>query len=290
GKAKDWSTRTLVQVGYGPEDLLATTDKMIPADQMEGYLAIEASDCYSCHNVETHSIGPSYHAVAKRYAKDGAAIDYLANKIINGGSGNWGEKMMAAHPQLSQEDTRKMVRYILSLNEPLRSQPIQGTFQDWQDDPENIWVLKAQYETPPSDTYPSSTHIQSLKLIYPRVQLESYDWAKGIKKGTQGADRSRGVIYADDRESYVGFNPVDFTGIETATLHVKGGTSVQAQLRLNTPDGPILGTYPIPAGSDWQKQTISISPVDGFHSFYLVFSKQKGNPNRGEFDWIEWGK
>ncbi|MEL6623956.1 MAG: PQQ-dependent sugar dehydrogenase [Bacteroidota bacterium] len=290
GQVRDWTSRTLVQVGYGPKDLLTTTDKMIPADHMEGYLAIESSDCYSCHNVETHSIGPSYRAVAKRYAKDGAAIDYLANKIINGGGGNWGEKMMAAHPQLSQDATRKMVRYILSLNDPLRSQPTEGKFKDTQDDPHNVWMLKAQYEAPATEIFPATYHTQAITLVYPRVELETYDWFKGVKKGTRGVDRSRGVVYNTSVDAYIGFNPVDFTGIQTAKLHVKGANGGQVQLRLNTPDGPLLGTYTVPKDSDWQEKSIQLPAVEGLHSFYMIFKGKAGKEKLGEFDWIEWGK
>jgi cytochrome c len=39
----------------------------------------------------------------------------LAATIIKGGSGVWGTVPMTAHPTLSEEDARQMVKYILLL-------------------------------------------------------------------------------------------------------------------------------------------------------------------------------
>jgi cytochrome c len=42
-------------------------------------------------------------------------IKMLAEKIIKGGQGNWGEIPMAGHPNVSEEDASAMVEYILSM-------------------------------------------------------------------------------------------------------------------------------------------------------------------------------
>ncbi|MEO1384738.1 MAG: carbohydrate-binding protein, partial [Bacteroidota bacterium] len=166
----------------------------------------------------------------------------------------------------------------------------EGKFKDTQDDPHNVWMLKAQYEAPKTDAFPATYHTQAITLVYPRVELETYDWFKGVKKGTRGVDRSRGVVYNSSIDAYIGFNPVDFTGIRTAKLHVKGANGGQVQLRLNTPDGPLLGTYIVPKDSDWQEKSIQLPAVEGLHSFYMIFKGKAGKEKLGEFDWIEWGK
>ena len=77
---------------------------------------IETLDCKACHKEAERSIGPGYIEVAKKYsAKKQADVDYLVNKIINGGGGVWGEVAMPAHPSLSKDDAKKLVSYILSL-------------------------------------------------------------------------------------------------------------------------------------------------------------------------------
>jgi cytochrome c len=39
----------------------------------------------------------------------------LAEKIIKGGKGNWGDVMMTPHANVSQEDAEAMVKYIFTL-------------------------------------------------------------------------------------------------------------------------------------------------------------------------------
>ncbi|PQA95185.1 cytochrome C [Chryseobacterium shigense] len=79
---------------------------------ISGDQIIETLDCSGCHAVNERMIGPSYKEIAEKYSdKD---IEMLASKIIEGGSGVWGGVPMAAHPQVSKEDAKKMVEYILS--------------------------------------------------------------------------------------------------------------------------------------------------------------------------------
>jgi cytochrome c len=77
---------------------------------------IETLDCKACHKEAERSIGPGYREVANKYsAKKKADVDHLVNKIINGGSGVWGEVSMPAHPSITKEDANKLVSYIMSL-------------------------------------------------------------------------------------------------------------------------------------------------------------------------------
>ena len=79
----------------------------------EGKDLIEKSSCLTCHKEDSKLIGPSYQDVAAKYTD--ADIDQLADKIINGGSGVWGDVMMSPHPGIDKENAKKMVKYILSL-------------------------------------------------------------------------------------------------------------------------------------------------------------------------------
>src|SRR6202171_3165397 len=69
---------------------------------------IKASDCSSCHAVVRQVVGPSYTAAAKRYAGQADAVEKLATKIREGGSG------MTPHPDLTDAQQREMARWILS--------------------------------------------------------------------------------------------------------------------------------------------------------------------------------
>lgn len=83
------------------------------ADAGNGKALIEASDCRTCHQDKAKVIGPAYADVAKKYTESDVAM--LAEKIIKGGKGNWGEIPMTAHPNISQADAEAMVKYILSI-------------------------------------------------------------------------------------------------------------------------------------------------------------------------------
>lgn len=81
----------------------------------KGVQLISSSDCLSCHKEKIKIIGPAYEDVAKKYEATEENIEKLASKIIEGGSGTWGDIPMTPHPSLSESDAREMVRYILSL-------------------------------------------------------------------------------------------------------------------------------------------------------------------------------
>ena len=88
----------------------------IPVEIAEkGEVLISYSDCYTCHKENQRSIGPAFKDIAKRYPVNKVYIEMLAQKVIIGGSRNWGYAVMAPHPNLSVEDAKIMVSYILSL-------------------------------------------------------------------------------------------------------------------------------------------------------------------------------
>ena len=92
-------------------DAASTTAAAKPED--EGKALVEGADCLSCHKVDSKLVGPSYQDVAAKYTD--ADIDHLAQKVIDGGKGVWGDIPMTPHAGLSKENAQKMVKYILSL-------------------------------------------------------------------------------------------------------------------------------------------------------------------------------
>ncbi|MFC5623947.1 c-type cytochrome [Algoriphagus winogradskyi] len=84
---------------------------------LSGEAKIGNSDCLSCHLVERKVIGPSFKEIAAEYKPTDENITKLANKVIKGGTGVWGETAMPPHPTLNEEDAKDMVKYILSLYE-----------------------------------------------------------------------------------------------------------------------------------------------------------------------------
>jgi|SRR6476659_4693158 len=89
----------------------------VPNDK--GLELIGSNDCTTCHAIKEKKIGPAYLDVSKKYEASEAIVDTLVNKVIHGGTGVWGNIPMTAHPNLSREDAKEMIQYILSLkNQP----------------------------------------------------------------------------------------------------------------------------------------------------------------------------
>lgn len=82
----------------------------------EGRALMENQDCKTCHHPTNVSIGPAHKIVAEKYEYTDENVAMLAQRIIQGGSGTWGEIPMNPHPDLSPEDAAKIARYVLSLD------------------------------------------------------------------------------------------------------------------------------------------------------------------------------
>jgi cytochrome c len=82
---------------------------------IKGLEKLKTSDCTSCHMVERKIVGPSYADVAAKYENTEENVSLLASKVIAGGVGVWGEIAMPAHPSVTEEDAKDMIRYVLLL-------------------------------------------------------------------------------------------------------------------------------------------------------------------------------
>lgn len=81
----------------------------------KGLNILASLDCTTCHKINEKAIGPAYMDVSKKYEATEANIDSLAHKVIKGGSGVWGSVAMTAHPNLSLDSAREVVKYVLNL-------------------------------------------------------------------------------------------------------------------------------------------------------------------------------
>lgn len=88
--------------------------KVVTDPIAEGQSLIEGSDCVGCHKLDEKMIGPSYKEVAQKYENTPENVEMLAEKILKGSSGVWGDVPMPAHG-FSKENAKFMAQYILSL-------------------------------------------------------------------------------------------------------------------------------------------------------------------------------
>lgn len=80
-----------------------------------GKTLIESSDCMRCHGWDRKYVGPAFSDIAERYRTQADAEAYLAGKIRGGSVGVWGNVIMPRHPQISEEQSLQMARWLLIL-------------------------------------------------------------------------------------------------------------------------------------------------------------------------------
>ena len=102
------------------KDLINTGGKEVSSSgNISASKLIASNDCLTCHKIDGKSIGPSYRQIANKYEMNQGNIENLADRIITGGKGLWGQNAMTPHPKLAEPQAEEMVKYILSL----RNQP-----------------------------------------------------------------------------------------------------------------------------------------------------------------------
>jgi cytochrome c len=88
---------------------LATMPALASAD------LAQKKNCMACHAVDKKLIGPGYKDVAAKYAGQKDAADKLAQTIVKGGVGAWGQVPMPANPQVSEAEAKQLAAWVLSV-------------------------------------------------------------------------------------------------------------------------------------------------------------------------------
>lgn len=209
---------------------------------------VEENDCKSCHKVNEKSIGPSYKDIGVKYNADAEAPGYLLDKIKNGGGGVWGETAMAAHPDLDEEDIKKMVSYILSLGSETEKEviPTEGTYtitKDMMKPGQGALVMRAAYQDQGKGTLPSIMNSKTLVLKAPTVKA---DEAVEIIDADKRTFNQRTFIIANTKDGGASFGPLDLTGVESITFSASAPQQFGFQggfieVYLNGPEGKLIG-------------------------------------------------
>ena len=69
--------------------------------------------CLNCHAEAKKLVGPSFNDIAAKYKDHKDAAAYLTEKINKGSTGVWGQIPMPGMPQVSAEEAKSMVGWIL---------------------------------------------------------------------------------------------------------------------------------------------------------------------------------
>jgi cytochrome c len=288
--------RVKITMDYHPQgyDMTAIAQGHQRAE-LPGKLLIAESDCKSCHLVDQKSAGPSYRDVAKRYAKDVRATEVLSDKILNGGSGNWGEVAMAAHPQLTKDQTVQMVEYILSLakEDKVKSLPLSGKSSFAVVPPPgpaatSAYVLTVTYEDSGANGMPSLSTTKQYVFKSPVLSAAEATLTGGARKLNAG-----GFQIAENikNNATATFADVDLTGVSSMSFVIAEMGSMKSgtiEVWLDSKEGTKLGTVSfanapkieVQAGVNMRPSGIGFKPVSGKHNVVLVFKNdQAGDEN-----------
>jgi len=72
----------------------------------------QKKNCMGCHAVDKKVVGPAYKDVAAKYAGQKDAVAKLAEKVIKGGSGAWGQVPMPANA-VTPDEAKTLVTWVL---------------------------------------------------------------------------------------------------------------------------------------------------------------------------------
>ena len=265
--------------------------QQISASYNLGKSLVAGSDCKACHQVAAKSVGPSFTDVAKRYMGDKTATAKLANKIITGGGGVWGEHAMSAHPQLSRDETTEMVKYIFSLGvQPANNQlPQQGSLMlkdHVGNDQSSRYILTASYTDKGSvgGTQPKLALQKSDALVLRPTKLMATEADSLYKISKQG----RRLNSIND-QSYFMLKAIDLKGIDQLTYHYASkDQNAIIEVRTDSPAGPVISTVNTTATGDGRKYADVTTPIQsqaGKHDLYFVFVKPDGK-NLLALEWV----
>jgi len=267
----------------------------IMTEAMMGKALFTTLTCKTCHKVAEASVGPSYSDVAKKYNQ--GDLDYLKNKIKNGGGGIWGETAMPANPDLKDSDLNALVAYILSLDQVTTpSLPVSGTIDATvgkKPTLTGILMLNASYTDQGGENVKPLTGSTSFLLKSNTIDMgttESY--SGGYSSMSYNGNN---FVMVPKNEASFGINRVDLTGIasvsvSTVTIGSLGDEFV-FELRLDSPTGELVGSGTFvqksngPEGAPSQSSiNISVSENSDrkLHKLFVV-SKPKNDGGSGTF-------
>lgn len=289
--------RKRVSFGYIPRGkdvaTILTTDKDVGNfAHIQGRQLVNSLDCKSCHSVDKESVGPTYLEVAERYGEQKDALEYLSKKIIEGGSGNWGERAMSPHPALAVKDVEEMVAYILSLAGEPKTKTSKGVIvldEHIGKGYEGAYLLNVTYKDTGANGIGSLQGSNYVLLKDPLVQAEDFDEGNvSILTNTSAFQSYIGNI---EDGKYIKFNSLDLAHVKRLVCNIQAtGPGGTIELRSKSMDGDLLGKVSVPAKREgdtnpkWTNVELRLKESVGEQDLYFVF---RGNgQNLFQMDWI----
>ncbi|XZE33258.1 PQQ-dependent sugar dehydrogenase [Pirellulaceae bacterium SH501] len=224
-----------------------------------GLRRMRSSDCFNCHSVETPLIGPAFVDIAKKYRDQPGAIEASIERVRVGSTGVWGKVPMLPHEQFTQSEIREMVEWVFAA--------IPNPSTEYRSGLSNIVELltdkkefngkirlHATYRDKGWGTLPSLSASQSIELRSRTLQSEAADKIHDMQiLGSHSAENGK-FCGAINHGSYLRVDRVPMNQFRTLTASVaSAGAGGKIEVRLNAPDGPLLGTMDVKVNGKWEE-------------------------------------
>jgi cytochrome c len=255
------------------------------APENSGKTLMLTMDCKSCHKEVGKSIGPAFTDVSTKYQKDPDAMNKLSQKVIKGGAGVWGETAMSAHPNIKKGDLEQIITWVMSLsnkNNQKKSLPPSGVIMpDPGKQPAATLVLSAKYTDDANGAIKALTGAGVATL-----NSSNYTFTGAEKFNGFTAFKFNGInlLILPQNEGWFAVDNIDLTGVKsinmTAFWQIAPTIGLNFELRMDAPDGKLIGKGGIPTPAKDQKAGIAhitVSPVtDGkMHQLYFIYKPIK---------------
>jgi len=234
-------------------DKAATTGHQIITEAMMGKNLMMSLDCKSCHKVDEKSIGPAFTLVSQKYQKDKNAINFLAQKVIKGGSGVWGQVAMAAHPNLKESDAKQIISWVLSLanqNKKIKSLPANGEINATLDKPvkiNGVLYISADY------TDNGGTNIKPLmgsNTIALRNNTVTFNNIEHMQAFTKNVSNGIAYMMLPQNTGWFSIDSIDLSDISRAAIAANWNKTpvpgFTLEVHVDSPDGNKIGEINFP--------------------------------------------
>ncbi len=247
---------------------------------------LNSNDCLTCHAMERKSVGPSFKDISAKYSNSLEITNLLANKIIKGGGGVWGNTAMSAHPLLQEDQAAQMVKYILSIkNLPAEKKvPLTGTLDTLglaSEKTRSMFVFNTSYKDSGGKKSPPIEVKQQFTVRNHKLSTKDYDAAMGISQKA-GANP---FVYFVKSGDYIMFKNIDLTSIKSLNLRVKHGDmggiddfEGRLSVRIDSVNGrqiSLIKSTPIPIMQNkyhiWKEVNALVEKTDGFYDLFFVY-------------------
>ena len=265
----------------------------------QGKALVDANNCLGCHKLDDKMVGPAFRDVAKKYQNDPKAIQYLVNKLGNGGAGVWGEMNMPAFSGLSEADRTALATYMLSLAEsnvpaglPLSGKVELKSHQKnavavTSDKPYSVsgeaYVFTVQYMDKGANNLAPISVAKQIKLTPPRVDFDSvFNAASATKAVKQDTYNEVKTIKALGSEGVSGFgfgryDLTSVTSVKIGALFFKERTGWLVEIRRDSLDGEVIGSGTIsPLDLKvYDRTSITLKSSRGFADLYIKIQPEQ---------------